>query len=211
MRCWKEIMSTYSFSPIVTALWNWCMSSPESSWATCNTFCLIPSNLISESVKYFFHIRRTCKPMEMKNFPSMFNSYISIKFHKSYLSCFASSFCWNNLKANIIGAGEWTSFPSLLWLCGKLSCFLFLNPPDPYVEKEKKVGQGSSTNKTYNVTSANPFLPLKPASTGSRLTGFPSGLAEKQPCLFSPNLQLTSLRLPPMASLIWHKVEQLPN
>lgn len=45
-----------------------------------------------------------------------------------------------HLKANITGEEELTSFPSLLWLCGKLSCFLFLNPPEPYVEMEKKVG-----------------------------------------------------------------------
>lgn len=46
-----------------------------------------------------------------------------------------------HLKANITGEEELTSFPSLLWLCGKLSCFLFLNPPEPYVEKEKEVGE----------------------------------------------------------------------
>ena len=53
-----------------------------------------------------------------------------------------------HLKANITGEDELTSFPSLLWLCGKLSCFLFLNPPDLYIEKEKKVGQGSPIART---------------------------------------------------------------
>lgn len=70
--------------------------------------------------------------MGQKNYPLLSTVISRLSFTSlSYLSCLASSSCWNDLKATITGDNALTSYPSLLWLWGKLSCSLFLNPPSP--------------------------------------------------------------------------------
>lgn len=93
---------------------------------------------------------------------------------------------WNlHLKANITGEEELTSFPSLLWLCGKLSCFLFLNPPEPYVEKEKEVGEALPPPRADARPGRLP-LPSEPAPAGPSPPRLSRRTAEHQPCLSAP-------------------------
>lgn len=115
-----------------------CVTSPENSRVTCKIFCLTPSDFTSDSINFASGSGALVIQWRRK-IVLLLSSYVPTQHYKSHVYHIL-----HQAKAHITGEDESASLPSLLWLCGRLSCFFFLNPPPDWPEAHALPRPGTS-------------------------------------------------------------------